>query len=115
MIKAAAIKCTPPSGSTRFRRHGPVRLSENRRYLAHADGTPFFWLADTCWNGPLRSTDEEWEQYLSVRAAQKFTAVQWVATQWIAAPQGDIEGQRAFEGIPGLKLIHTFSRGSTAN
>jgi hypothetical protein len=106
-----SFECTLPSGNTRFERHGPVKLSENRRYLAHADGTPFFWLADTCWNGPLRSTDEEWEQYLSVRAAQKFTAVQWVATQWIAAPQGDIEGQRAFEGHTRIEINpHFFQR-----
>ncbi|MBD3175840.1 MAG: DUF4038 domain-containing protein [Armatimonadia bacterium] len=31
--------------------HGPLKVSENRRYLEHADGTPFFWLGDTWWMG----------------------------------------------------------------
>src|SRR5689334_22161761 len=26
--------------------HGPLRVSSNRRYLEHLDGTPFFWLGD---------------------------------------------------------------------
>src|SRR5262245_60584401 len=33
-------------GGTRFDRHGPVRVSASRTFLEHADGTPFFWLAD---------------------------------------------------------------------
>jgi hypothetical protein len=100
--------CTPASGTTRFNRHGPVQLSSNRRYLTHADGTPFFWLADTCWNGPLRSTDAEWKHYLAVRTEQKFSAVQWVATQWIAAPDGDIDGRMAYEGRTRIKINPEF-------
>jgi hypothetical protein len=32
-------------------RHGPLRLSGDRRHFTHADGTPFFWLADSWWFG----------------------------------------------------------------
>jgi hypothetical protein len=42
-------------------RHGPLRLSDDRRHFAHADGTPFFWLADQWWFGMssrLRFPDE---------------------------------------------------------
>jgi hypothetical protein len=106
--QAGAFECQPPSGPTQFNQHGRVQLSENRRHLVHADGTPFFWLADTCWNGPLRSTDSEWETYLTTRAGQKFTAVQWVATQWIAAPDGDVLGQCAFEGHEKIQINPTF-------
>lgn len=90
--------CGQPAGGTPFEQHGPLRLAENRRHLAHADGTPFFWLADTAWNGPLLSTDEEWNHYLAERSRQKFTAVQWVATQFLAAPDGDIQGRPAYSG-----------------
>jgi hypothetical protein len=106
--QSGVFECAPPSGETRFNRHGRVQLSPNRRYLVHADGTPFFWLADTAWNGPLRSTDSEWETYLTARAEQKFTAVQWVATQWIAAPDGDVLGQCAFEGHERIQINPAF-------
>ena len=90
--------CGQPSGTTRFEQHGPVQLSSNRRFLVHADGTPFLWLGDTAWNGPLRATPDEWEHYLRERVRQKFTAVQWVTTQWLAAPDGDLRGEKAFTG-----------------
>jgi hypothetical protein len=37
-------------GNNPLLNHGPVHLSDNRRYFAHADGTPFFWLADSWWH-----------------------------------------------------------------
>lgn len=100
--------CVENQGTTRFDQHGPLRLSDNRRYLTHADGTPFFWLADTAWNGPLRSAPEEWEHYLRERVRQKFTAVQWVATHWLAAPDGDISGCRAFTNPDPLEVDPAF-------
>ncbi len=87
---------TPALNETLFDRHGPIQLADDKRNLVHADGTPFFWLGDTAWNGPLRSTDDEWHLYLERRVQQRFSAVQWVATHWRAAPKGDIEGQPAF-------------------
>src|SRR5688500_7879638 len=53
--------CVPSTGANRFERHGAVQVSENRRYFVHEDGTPFFWMGDTAWNGPLRSTNNDWE------------------------------------------------------
>jgi hypothetical protein len=65
---------------------GPVSLSADRRYLQYANGKPFFWLADTAWNGAIRATDEEWKRYLDDRKAKGFTGIQFVMTQWRAAP-----------------------------
>lgn len=100
--------CTPALDETIFDQHGPVRLAEHKRHLEHADGTPFFWLGDTAWNGPLLSTPAEWEQYLDTRVRQRFNAVQWVATQWRAAPDGDIEGQLAFTGSDPVAINPAF-------
>lgn len=108
--QAGAFRCGEPAGGTRFEQHGPLCLADNRRYLAHADGEPFFWLADTCWNGPLCSTAEEWAHYLRERVRQKFTAVQWVATQFLAAPEGDIEGQPAYTGHDQIAVNPAFYR-----
>jgi len=99
--------CSENFGQTAFDRHGPLRLSENRHYLTHADGTPFFWLADTGWNGPLRSTEPEWEHYLRERVRQKFSVVQWVTTQWVAA-YSDIEGQVAYTGREQVEINPAF-------
>ncbi len=96
--QAGEFTCDANPGTSRFDQHGSLRLSDNRRYLVHDDGTPFFFLSDTVWNGPLRSTDAEWEHYLRERVRQKFTAAQWVATEWLASPEGDINGQKAISG-----------------
>ncbi len=68
--------------------HGGVRppsrlaASAEGTHLVDENGQPFFWLADTAWNGALRSTDADWREYLTRRAAQRFTAIQFVTTQW---------------------------------
>lgn len=44
--------------------HGRLTVSANARYLQHADGTPFFWLADTGWLLPERLNRDEASFYL---------------------------------------------------
>ena len=88
-------------------RRGAPRLSKNRRYFVQADGTPWFWLADTAWNGALLSTREEWEKYLADRSAKKFTAIQFVTTQWRAGRQ-DERGQVAFTGTDRIEINLAF-------
>ena len=100
--------CTPHLEATVFDRHGPVRLAEHKRHLVHADGTPFFWLGDTAWNGPLLSTREEWAKYLTVRTRQHFSVVQWVATHWRASPAGDRAGRAAFRGRDRISINPVF-------
>ncbi|MEP7190957.1 MAG: DUF4038 domain-containing protein, partial [Roseiflexaceae bacterium] len=106
--QAGALTCVEPSSETRFDQHGPLRVAANRRFLEHADGTPFLWLADTAWSGPLRSTGAEWAHYLSERARQGFSAVQWVATQYLAAPDGDLDGQLPYTGHARLAVNPAF-------
>jgi hypothetical protein len=106
--KTGRFRVVPPKGSTRFERHGPVRVSRTRTFLEHADGTPFFWLADTGWNAALLSTPEEWSHYLGERVRQRFTAVQWVATQWRASPDGDRLKERAFTGTDRIAINPAF-------
>src|SRR5271167_2522553 len=74
---------------------GPLEVSRTGRYLQHADGTPFFWLSDTAWNGPLKADQKSWATYLEDRQQKGFTAVQFVTTQWIAAG-GDAEDRRPY-------------------
>jgi hypothetical protein len=84
----------------RFRRHGPIRVSGDAAHLAHTDGTPFFFLADTAWNGALLSTDADWNTYLDDRAAKGFTAIQFIThAPWTAA-RSNLEGQTAYSPGP---------------
>jgi hypothetical protein len=56
-----------------------LKISDNRRFLVHDDGTPFFYLADTAWELFHRLTIDEAERYLADRAAKGFTVIQAVA------------------------------------
>ena len=93
--------CVPYEGGNPLYRHGALRLSGNRLHLEHADGTPFFWLADTAWNGVLLSKQEDWTRYLKTRREQEFTAVQFVSTQWRGCPEGPHHSTAFVEGEDG--------------
>ncbi len=109
-LQSGTFICTAPTGKNALETHGPVRVARDHFTLEHADSTPFFWLADTAWNGALLSTPKDWEFYLNERKRQKFTAVQWVATQWRAAPDGDASGALAFTGKEKISVNPEFFR-----
>lgn len=58
---------------------GPLRISDNHRFLVYEDGTPFFWQADTAWELFHRCDREEVEYYLQKRLTQGFNVIQAVA------------------------------------
>src|SRR5262245_44584841 len=58
---------------------GRLKISENKRFLIKADGTPFFWLGDTAWELFHRLNREEADRYLKNRADKGFTVIQTVA------------------------------------
>jgi hypothetical protein len=53
-----------------------LRVSDNRRFLVNADGSPFFFLADTGWTLLHRLDRDETVHYLDDRAAKGFTVIQ---------------------------------------
>ena len=87
--------CTSPLGKSRFLQHGLVQVAHAERYLEHADHTPFFWLADTVWNGAAVSTAKDWELYAYVRASQDFSVAQWAVV-----PGADERNESALTGFP---------------
>ncbi|MDR2968771.1 MAG: DUF4038 domain-containing protein, partial [Tannerellaceae bacterium] len=58
--------------------HGKLTVSPNRRFLIHADGTPFFYMGDTAWELFHRLNETEVERYLENRRAKGFTVIQAV-------------------------------------
>ena len=59
--------------------HGKLQVSANKRFLQHADGTPFFYLGDTAWELFHRLDREEADKYLTDRAKKGYTVIQAVA------------------------------------
>jgi hypothetical protein len=109
-LQSGTFLCSAPVTKTRFGQHGPVRAASSGYTLEHDDGTPFFWVADTAWNGALLSTPKDWNFYLQTRVQQKFNAVKWVATQWRASPAGDLKGEMAFTGKEKISVNPEFFR-----
>ncbi|MHC4556153.1 MAG: apiosidase-like domain-containing protein [Planctomycetota bacterium] len=95
--QTGSFECKKYQGDIPLFRHGELRLSDNRRYIEHADSTAFFWLADTVWCGPLLSDLKDWNVFLKDRVAKEFTAIQFVMTQWRMA-RTDTDGNPAFTG-----------------
>lgn len=96
-------------GDNPLYRHGAIGVSANGRHLVHADGAPFFWLADTAWNGVLKAKPDDWDRYLETRRRQGFTAVQAVLTQWRAF-DADEAGETAFTGREHIAINPAFYR-----
>ena len=105
--QTGAFRCTPYTGKNALFQHGSIRVSANHRHLESADGTPFFWLSDTVWNGPLKADPASWQTYLNDRQAKKFTVVQFVMTQWVASA-ANADGRLAYEGVSPVSIDPVF-------
>ncbi len=57
----------------------PLRVSENGRFLARGDGSPFFPIADTAWEIAWRLDRSQVEMYLDRRRRQRFNVIAMVA------------------------------------
>jgi len=68
----AAVRCIPYTGRQAIYQHGFLQVSANRRYLAHANGLPFFWLGDTHWFFDL---NEHWDTSNDPRWPSQFRAL----------------------------------------
>jgi hypothetical protein len=85
--QAGSSRCVPYEGNNPNYRHGFIRVSRNRRYFVHADGTPFFWLGDTHWqmadwerlhenNAADGAGRSQFHQLVDDRAAKGFSVYQ---------------------------------------
>jgi hypothetical protein len=93
--QSGAFTCVPYDGPNPVYRHGPVRVAADGHSLAHEDGTPFFWLGDTVWNGLVRSAVADWDAYLGTRRAHGFSVVQFFSTHWRGLAT-DAEGEASY-------------------
>lgn len=75
-----------------------LKVSDNRRFLVHDDGRPFFYLGDTAWELFHRLNRQEAETYLANRAAKGFTVIQAVVLS-------ELDGLGASNAYGDLPLI----------
>ena len=81
-------------GDNLLYRRGRLRVASSGRYFEHADGTPFFWLADTWWMGLCKrlSWPSDFQTLTADRVAKGFTAIQIVAGLYPDMPAFDQRG-----------------------
>jgi hypothetical protein len=82
------------AGENQLFRHGPLRVSSDRRFFQHTDGTPFFWLGDTWWMGLCSrwSWPEDFQLMTADRKEKGFTVIQIVTGLYPDMPAFDERG-----------------------
>ena len=96
------LSVTAYTGDNLLLKHGFLRVSENKRYFEHADGTPFFWLGDTWWKCLCkRMTWEGFQELTADRKAKGFSLVQIVCgvypDEGLFEPRWENEGGKPYE------------------
>ncbi len=88
------VEIKPYTGRNPLYAHGPLQVAAGRRYLEHADHTPFFWLGDTWWMGLCHRLHwpEEFQQLAADRKAKGFNVIQIVAGLYPDMPAFDPRG-----------------------
>jgi hypothetical protein len=99
---------TPYRGQNPLFRNGAIRIADDSRHFAHADGTPFFWLGDTWWMGLVKRLrwPEDYQQLAADRREKGFTVIQLVAGLYPDMPAFDERGL----GDDGLPWEKNFER-----
>lgn len=92
--RRGVLEVAPYDGTNPLLSHGPLRVASGHRHLEHADGTPFFWLADTWWMALSKRLrwPADFVRLTADRAAKGFTVVQIVAGLYPDMPQFDPRG-----------------------
>lgn len=82
------ITSVPYRGENPLIRHGLLRMSEGKRNVVHADGTPFLMIGDTPWALPFRATVETSAVYAKNRQMKGFNTALLMTVQ----PDRDAKG-----------------------
>lgn len=101
------FECLPNESDELIFRNGAIKHQPGRYYFSYNEGTPFFWLACTAWNGALKSTEEEWDYYLNQRKRNQYSVIQLVTTEWRGCDKTP-EGLTAIEGTGYIRIHPEF-------
>lgn len=73
------------TGKEALQTTGPLKVSENGRYIVKENGDPFFWLGDTGWLLFGKLSREEADKYLQNRKDKGFNVIQVMMLHSVAA------------------------------
>ena len=93
--KQGKVRVSSYQGENSLYQKGFLKVSLDRRTLAHEDNTPFLWMGDTGWYTLRESNLEEWRKYIDNRAAKAFTVIQVHVVSSSGTAPND-EGQMPF-------------------
>ncbi|NLV73992.1 MAG: DUF4038 domain-containing protein [Chloroflexi bacterium] len=91
---SGTLTAEPYYGKNQLYARGKLQIAADKRHMEFADGTPFFWLADTWWMG-LSSRlhwPDEFQELTTLRASQGYTAIQIIAGLFPDMPAYDERG-----------------------
>ena len=89
------VHVVPYTGTNVLYRHGFLQVSADQRFLAHADGTPFLWVADTLWGATVWLTEAGFHEAVADRRAKHFTVLQ---TNFARKNEVDTNGETPWSG-----------------
>ncbi len=96
--KSGALRSVPYTGNNKLEQHGLLRMSEGKRNIIHADGTPMLLVGDTPWSIPFRATTEQVEEYAADRRKKGFNTALLIGVQ----PDKQAEGPEARNTVEGF-------------
>ena len=81
------------TGDNLLLKHGPIRVSADKRHFTHLDGTPFLWLGDTWWCGMTKrlAWPDEFKLITEDRRQKDYNVIQFTAG---LAPSGTYFDQK---------------------
>lgn len=79
--RTGSLEVEPYTGGNLLYSNGAPQIAPDKRHFQHADGTPFFWLGDTCWMGLCKrlAWPDDFQNLVADRVAKGFTVFQIVA------------------------------------
>lgn len=86
---------------------GALKHPPGKYHLAYDDGTPFFWMGCTAWNGAMKSSEADWDHYLQHRRDHHYNLIQFVTTQWRGG-DANRDGDLAYEGSGRIEINPLF-------
>ena len=91
------VAVVPYSGRYHLYKYCFIRVSNNGRHLAYADGTPFLWVGDTHWAATTLLTERGFRRWVDDRAAKHFTVLQTNSARFENGPP-DADGNVLWNG-----------------